>query len=105
MRYRILAAVWILIAFGCKSWGYFWEVKDKAPQGTGPSGFTVGGTVSGLSGILVLQNNGGDNLTLNSNGSFVFATSLPTGAVYDVTVLANPAGQVCHVRDNQGTIA
>ncbi|MCX7632975.1 MAG: FG-GAP repeat protein [Turneriella sp.] len=102
MRFRILPAVWILIAFGCKSWGYFWEVKDKATQG---SEFTVGGIVTGLSGTLVLQNNGGDNLTLNSNGSFVFATRLPTGAVYDVTVLTNPAGQVCHVRDNQGTIA
>ncbi|MCS6985064.1 MAG: hypothetical protein NZM25_08080, partial [Leptospiraceae bacterium] len=69
--------------------------------------YTVGGTLSGLSGsgTLVLQNNGGDNLTLNSNGSFTFATPVPHGSNYDVTVLTNPNFQVCHVRDNQGTIA
>ncbi|WP_206212380.1 FG-GAP repeat protein, partial [Wenzhouxiangella sp. XN79A] len=39
--------------------------------------FTVGGTVSGLAGSgLVLQNNGSDDLQINANGSFVFATPL-----------------------------
>jgi hypothetical protein len=38
--------------------------------GTGP--FTLGGTVSGLSGTgLVLQNNA-ENLTINANGAFSF---------------------------------
>ena len=38
--------------------------------------FTVGGSVSGLSGTVVLQDNGGDNLSVTANGSFTFATSL-----------------------------
>src|SRR5262249_16327631 len=32
--------------------------------------FTVGGTVSGLSGTVVLQDNGGDDLSVSANGSF-----------------------------------
>jgi hypothetical protein len=38
------------------------------------STYTVGGHVSGLSGSLSLQDNGGENLTLTANGSFAFAT-------------------------------
>ena len=41
--------------------------------------YTVGGTVSGLSGTVVLQDNGGDNLSVTANGSFTFATSLAPG--------------------------
>ena len=39
--------------------------------------YTIGGTVSGLSGSgLVLRNNGTDNRTVTANGSFTFATPL-----------------------------
>ncbi len=43
---------------------------------TPPQTFTIGGTVSGLaaSTSVVLQNNGGSNLTVPANGSFTFAT-------------------------------
>ncbi len=41
----------------------------------GPT-YSVGGSVSGLSGSLVLQDNGGDDLTVTGNGSFTFATKL-----------------------------
>jgi hypothetical protein len=41
-------------------------------SGTG-TGFTIGGTVTGLSGSgLVLQDNGADNLTITASGPFVF---------------------------------
>ncbi len=66
--------------------------------------YSVGGTVSGLSGPVVLQDNGGDNLSVSANGSFTFATSLVTGATYKVTVLTNPAGQTCTVATGSGTI-
>ena len=66
--------------------------------------YTVGGTVSGLSGTVVLQDNGGDDLSVGANGTFTFATSLPTGAPYNVTVKTNPAGQTCTVANGSGMV-
>lgn len=71
-----------------------------------PSGpFTIGVTVSGLSsgGSVELQNNGGDNLTVSANGSFTFATPIPAGASYGVTVFTSPSGQTCTVQNGSGT--
>ena len=65
---------------------------------------TVGGTVTGLSGTLVLQNNGGDDLELTENGAFTFATPLDDGAAYEVTVATRPNGQFCTLAAASGTI-
>lgn len=70
--------------------------------------FTLGGSVSGLAGSgLVLQNSGGDNLAIAADGPFTFATSLQTGAPYDVTVATQPSNltQVCTVANGAGTMA
>jgi len=67
-------------------------VRSKA-TGT----FSVGGTVSSLTGTLVLQNNGGDDLTITDNGPFSFATELEDLAIYDITVLSQPFDQTCSV--------
>lgn len=66
--------------------------------------YHVGGTLSGLSGTLVLRNNGGDDLTLAANGGFTFATALEQGTTYAVTVLNDPADQTCSVVNGTGTI-
>jgi hypothetical protein len=68
------------------------------------SAFSVGGAVSGLSGTVVLQNNGGDSQTLSSNGPFTFSTPVTTGEPYAVTVLTQPADQTCTVSNGSGTI-
>ena len=73
--------------------------------GSGGTTYTVGGTVSGLTGTVVLQDNGGDNLSLSAAGPFTFATALATGAAYSVTVKTNPTGQTCTVASGSGTIA
>ena len=39
--------------------------------------YSIGGSVSGLSGTVVLQDNGGDDLSVSANGGFTFATKLP----------------------------
>jgi FG-GAP repeat len=66
---------------------------------------TVGGTVSGLAGAgLVLQNNGGDDLSVPADGAFTFATPVVSGGPYGVAVLSPPAGQACTVFDGSGTI-
>jgi len=67
--------------------------------------YNVGGTVSGLSGTVVLQDNGGDNRTISSNGAFTFATQVADGSPYSVTVLTQPTGQSCSVSSGSGTIS
>ena len=62
---------------------------------SGATTYSVGGTISGLDGTLVLQNNGGDNLSRSTNGAFNFGTRLPAGSAHAVTVLSQPAGQIC----------
>lgn len=68
--------------------------------------FTVGGTLSGMTAgkSIVLKNNGGDNLTVNADGKFTFATSVASGAAYAVTVGTQPAGQQCNVSAGSGNV-
>ena len=67
--------------------------------------YSVGGTVSGLSGIVVLQNNGGDNATVSADGNFTFTTQITNGNTYSVTVLTQPVGQTCSVSTGAGTVS
>lgn len=71
------------------------------------STFSIGGTVNGLLGSgLVLQNNGGDNITIDSNGSFTFSRQLASGASYNVTVRTQPSdpNQACTVTNGRGSV-
>lgn len=68
--------------------------------------FTVGVVVSGLtSGTLVLQNNGGDDLTIDQDDTFTFETPVVSGGSYAVTVLTQPAGLTCTLSNAEGTVA
>jgi cysteine-rich repeat protein len=69
--------------------------------------YTIGGTISGLTGTVVLRNNGSDMLSVTSNGTFAFAMPLASGAAYDVTVLTQPSNptQSCTVGAGTGTVA
>jgi hypothetical protein len=69
--------------------------------------FTIGGSISGLGGSgLVLQDNGGDSLTVSNNGSFAFATPLAKGAAFAVSVATQPTAptQICSVTQAAGTV-
>ena len=68
--------------------------------------YTVGGTISGLAGALVLQDNGGDNLSLTANGTFAFATPVTSDTPYAVTVLTQPGSpsQTCVVTNGSGEV-
>ena len=65
--------------------------------------YSIGGTPGGLSGTLVLQNNGADNLTITTNGAFTFKNKVKSGSAYAVTVATQPAGQTCAVVSGSGT--
>lgn len=70
--------------------------------------FSVGGSVSGLLGNgLLLQNNGGDDLAIQTNGPFSFATPLDDLSAYSVTVAAQPQqpAQTCLVGLASGTLS
>lgn len=66
--------------------------------------FKVGGTIAGLSGSVVLQNNAGDDLQLSSDGAFQFPAPVAVDATYAVTVKTHPANQICTVASGTGTI-
>jgi 6-phosphogluconolactonase len=77
----------------------------------GGSAYTVGGTVSGLTGSdLVLQYVAGGNVagtaTISANGSFAFSSRADNGTAYSVTVKSQPVNpaQVCSVSNGSGTI-
>ena len=74
---------------------------------SGPVTYTVRASVSGLSGSgLILQLNGGDDLTVTANGNSTFATPVTPGMSYQVTVKTQPSSprQVCTVGNGSGTI-
>ena len=66
--------------------------------------YTVGGSVSGLTGTVVLTNNGGNSLSLSSNGAFTFSSSVPFSQPYSVAVQTQPANQTCVVGRGTGTM-
>ena len=75
---------------------------------------TLGGTISGLTGTLVLQDAGASapfsavapTVTVaGAATTFVFPTALLPGAAYSVSVLSQPAGQTCAVANGSGTVA
>jgi sugar lactone lactonase YvrE len=101
MRSTLLLSVALMLA-ACGG-----GATGGAPGATaaGQLTFTVGGSVSGLSGTVVLQDNLGDNLTITANGPFTFATKVADGSPYNVTVLTQPTGLTCSVSSGGGKIA
>jgi 6-phosphogluconolactonase len=71
--------------------------------------FQIGGTISGLAGSgLVLEDNGGDSLTVSAGATtFTFATAVQVGGAYAVTVKTQPSSpkQVCNVSGGTGTVS
>ncbi|QIL80133.1 DUF4369 domain-containing protein [Diaphorobacter sp. HDW4A] len=72
---------------------------------TDPSlGYVIGGSLSGLASgkNVVMQNSGGDDLRVQSNGKFAFNKVVTNGGSYVVTVLTQPDGQICAVSNGSG---
>jgi hypothetical protein len=90
------AIAWLLTAVlaGCSG-----GEDEPLPQ------YRIGGTVTGLSGTIVLQNNGSDDLTVTTSGAFTFAGSVRRGDQYGVTIRTQPQDQVCTVANASGVAA
>ena len=71
--------------------------------------YSVGGSVSGLSGsgLVLSLNSGAQTLPVAADGSFTFPTALASGSAYAVTVQTQPSGpaQVCAVANGSGTLS
>lgn len=79
-------------------------------NGGGTPTYTIGGTVSGLNGTVVLQNNGRDDVTVTNAGgagatTFTFVTAVTGGGPFAVTVKTHPLNQSCAVSGGAGTAA
>ncbi len=68
--------------------------------------YAIGGTISGLAGTAVLQNNLGETAIVSANGTFSFATPALSGSTYAVTVLTQPGtpSQTCTVASGSGPV-
>lgn len=95
----VLASVFLAACSGLPA-------SSTSGTGTTTGPFTIGGTVTGLSGTgLVLQDNGGNNLPVTASGAFSFTTTIASGGAYAVTVATQPTNppQSCAVTGGTGT--
>lgn len=71
--------------------------------GSAPRTFTVGGSVSHLTGSLTLQSDTGATLTLSSSGAFAFP-SFGNGQLYSISILTQPEGETCSISHGSGIV-
>src|SRR5882757_5145155 len=77
--------------------------RNDGGGGTTPM-YAIGGAIAGLTGQVVLENNGGDDLTVSQSGAFHFANAVPSGGAYNVTVKTQPPDQICGIHGGAGTV-
>jgi len=93
-----------LLMAGCGGGG---GDSSSQPLPPPPATYTVGGTVTGLTGTgLVLQTNAGDVVRVSGAGAFILPNPLGTGAAYAVSVKTQPSAPVqnCIVTNGSGTV-
>lgn len=78
--------------------------KSAATGNTATAAYRIGGNVSGLSGTLKLMLNGGEVLTITTNGAYFFEGRLAAGATYTVTVVEEPTTQRCIITNATGAM-
>lgn len=81
---------------------------DSVVVNCGTNTYTVGGTVTHLTGTLVVTNNGGNDRTITANGGYAFSTPIASGSSYAVAVKSNPTyppqAQTCTVSNASGAV-
>ncbi|MFN3439108.1 MAG: hypothetical protein ACK41V_15525 [Acidovorax sp.] len=98
-----LCAAWVVgaLLMACGGGGDVATPPPPPPPATVQH--SVGGTVTGLSGTLVLANSTGGELTITASGSY--STRISQGEAYNITVRTQPAGQTCVVENGSGVVA
>lgn len=96
-----LAGAWAISGCG----GSDDRALPSPPPDAGSPATVVRVTLTGVAGSgLVLENNGGDALSVPGDGSYGFPTPLPEGSAYSVSVRSQPSrpDQVCTVSGGSG---
>lgn len=90
-------ALWIVaLMAGCGG------SSSQPTSGQGNISVSVIGLLPSTS--VVLQNNGGNNLTISANGTFSFNGVYTIGLPYAITVWTQPAGETCTVTSNSSGV-
>ncbi len=94
---KIIVVASFFLLFSCDS---------SDPEPAQPiSGFSVGGTVSGLTDTLIIQNNSSNSVqTIEANGRYAFVERLGNGETYNVEIVQNSASQNCSIQNASGQI-
>ena len=100
---RMMVLGWSLALVACGGGG------SSSSNSSGPTPtYSIGGTVTGLDGTgLVLQNNNGNDLTVNGNGTITFSSPVNSGTTYSITIKTQPSAtppQLCEVSNGSGTV-
>ncbi len=108
MRWAIRGRFTATLAALLAAWGLAGCGGNGANSGAAASpAYAVKVTVTGLDGSgLVLQNNGGDDLSVSADGTATFSNRLASGALYAVTVKSQPTmlAQRCTLANSSGSI-
>jgi hypothetical protein len=96
-------AIFVLTACGGGGGGS----SSNANGDNDPQAFSVGGSVTGLSGSGLTLSSNGQTLAVAANGSFTFASAMASGTAYNVTVATQPNAptQTCTVASGSGTLS
>jgi len=91
---------------GCGGDGSSTPLSSNSGSGTGTTSYSIGGTISGLTGAGLALNGGaaGTASPQANAASFTLPTALAAGAKYAVSVTTQPAGQDCQVSNGTGTV-
>ncbi|MDH5516256.1 MAG: hypothetical protein OEY36_00380 [Gammaproteobacteria bacterium] len=100
----VLATVLSMAACSSGGGGGGANIGGDTTGNVAASDYNVGGSITGLTGSIVLQNNGADDITISANGSYYFTVPSTASANYSVTVLTQPVGQTCTVSNGVGQL-
>ena len=108
LRARLAGAAWalplVMVGALAACGGGGGDSAEPPPPPPPPSvvQHPVGGTVTGLTGTLVLANGTGAEVSITASGSYV--TNVAQGQTYNVVVRTQPVGQTCAVENGTGVV-
>lgn len=101
---RILLILIFMVFNFCKEKSISPEVLGMlTSQNSG--NFTVGGSVSSLSGTLQISLNSSETLSISQSGFFTFQSLVSSNSSYNVSVVAQPSSQYCSISNGSGIVS